>query len=41
VIIVPEHFQKKADELLADKKISYRLADSENLLKVIFVALSD
>ena len=41
IFIVPQQFQEKADKLLADKEITYKLADPENLLKTIFEVLKD
>jgi hypothetical protein len=41
IFIVPEQFQEKAHQLLSDKKITYKLADPKDLLKIIFESLSD
>lgn len=41
IFIVPEQFQERAEKLLADKNIKFKLSDSKNLLKRVFETLSD
>ncbi len=41
IFIVPKEIQNKADKLVADIGVDYRLADAADLLKLILEALKD